>query len=85
MRKSALFLAALLASAGAFAGQSASAESGVQPVAYGYGMKLDVAQLISIEEAPHGRCEPVNTRMTYRDSQGELHVVDYVKQDAFCE
>ena len=85
MRKSALLLASLLASAGAFAAQPASAESGVQPVAYSYGMKLDVAQLVSIQEAPHGRCEPVNTRMTYRDSQGELHVVDYVKQDPSCE
>lgn len=85
MRKFAFFIVALLASAGVMAEQAASAEAAVQPVAYSYGMQLDVAQLISIQEAPHGRCEPVNTRMTYRDSQGELHVVDYVKQDVFCE
>ena len=85
MRKSAFFIVALLASAGVMAEQSAHADSGVQPVRYSYGMELDVAQLVSIQEAPHGRCEPVDTRMTYRDSQGELHVVDYVKQDPLCE
>lgn len=85
MRKSAFFIVALLASAGVMAEQPAHAASGVQPVPYSYGMKLDVAELLSIQETPHGRCEPVDTRMTYRDSQGELHVVDYVKQDPFCE
>ncbi|SDS91688.1 DUF2790 domain-containing protein [Pseudomonas oryzae] len=85
MRKPVFFIVALLASAGVMAEQPAHADSGVQPVPYSYGMQLDVAELVSIKEAPHGRCEPVNSRMTYRDSQGELHVVDYVKQDPLCE
>lgn len=78
MKTQALLLTALLASAGAVFAADA------QPTSYDYDMKLDVAEVISIEEAPHGRCEPIDTKMTYRDSKGATHTVSYVKQDAGC-
>ena len=78
MKTQALLLTALLASAGA------AFAADIQTTPYAYDMKLDVAEVISVEEAPHGRCEPVNTKMTYRDSKGATHTVSYVKQDAGC-
>lgn len=48
-------------------------------------MQLDVEQVIAIHEAPHGRCELVPTEMTYRDSQGQVKSVSYLKQDMYCE
>jgi len=83
MKTKALFLTAMLASASVFAAD-ASAQADAQATAYAYGTQLDVAEVISIEEAPHSSCESVDTKMTYRDSKGQIHTVSYVKQDAGC-
>lgn len=84
MKSKALFLTVMLASTGAFAAD-ASAGNDAQATRYTYGMNLDVAEVIAIDEAPHGRCELVPTEMTYRDSQGQVKTVSYTKQDAHCE
>lgn len=78
MKTKALFLTAMLASASVFAAD-ASAQSD-KAREYAYGMNLDVAEVVAIEEAPHALCEPVNSKMTYRDSKGQTHTVSYVKQ-----
>jgi uncharacterized protein YggE len=83
MKRQALFLSALLAAAGACAVE-AFAQGDGKAREYAYGMQLDVAEVVAIEEAPHGRCEPVDSKMTYRDSRGQLHTVSYVKQDGNC-
>lgn len=84
MKSKALFLTVMLASTGAFAAE-ASAGNDVQATPYTYGMDLDVAEVIAIKEAPHGRCELVPTKMTYRDSRGQVQTVSYTKLDMYCE
>lgn len=84
MKSQALFLTVLLASTGAFAAEASAGNDG-QATAYTYGMNLDVAEVISIQEAPHGRCELVPTEMTYRDSRGQVKSVSYTKLDMYCE
>ena len=84
MKSKALFLTVMLASTGVFAAE-VSAGSDVQATPYTYGMNLDVAEVISIQEAPHRRCELVPTEMTYRDSQGQVKSVSYTKLDMYCE
>ncbi|MCP8466449.1 DUF2790 domain-containing protein [Pseudomonas sp. ZM23] len=73
--KSILFaIPAALMSCAAFADQA--------PV-YRYGMPLDVARVISIEQ-PNERCEVSLATMTYADSQGQVHAVRYLRQTQMC-
>lgn len=50
---------------------------------YHYGMPLDVAKVISIEQ-PNERCEVSHATMTYLDSQGQQHSVKYLRQTLRC-
>ena len=85
MKSQALFLTVMLASTGVFAADASVAADGVQATPYTYGMKLDVAEVLGVTEAPHARCELVPTEMTYRDSQGQVKSVSYTKLDMYCE
>ncbi|KAF1054335.1 MAG: hypothetical protein GAK43_00931 [Stenotrophomonas maltophilia] len=78
MKRSLLGLLAVPALAAALTANAADA-----PVAYHYGMNLDVAKVISIEQ-PNDRCEISTAKMTYRDSQGQLHVLEYLRQTPKC-
>ncbi|MBP9956609.1 DUF2790 domain-containing protein [Geopseudomonas guangdongensis] len=84
MKSTALFLTVMLASAAAFAAD-ASAGRDAQATRYTYGMTLDVAEVLAIDEAPHGRCELVPTEMTYRDSRGQVQSISYLKHDMYCD
>ncbi|MNM70091.1 hypothetical protein D3C81_817110 [compost metagenome] len=53
------------------------------PVVYQYGMKLDIDRVISIEQ-PNERCEVSPAQMTYVDSRGEVHVLEYLRQTPKC-
>ncbi|BAU72135.1 DUF2790 domain-containing protein [Metapseudomonas furukawaii] len=75
---SSALLLALLASGSAFAAKSAEA------VPYQYGMPLDVARVISIDEPNPLTCETVQAKMTYVDAQGERKSVTYLKQSSAC-
>lgn len=58
---------------------SAYAEEPVAPpqaVTYTYGMHLDIAKVIRITSAAD-TCGPTPAEMTYRDSQGDVHVLQY--------
>lgn len=50
---------------------------------YQYGMPLDVAKVISIEQA-NDRCEVAPAKMTYVDSKGQVHVLEYLRQTEMC-
>lgn len=50
---------------------------------YAYGMALDIASIVSISE-PQGVCGVVPAVLTYRDSQGELHTLEYRKWSTGC-
>ena len=50
---------------------------------YQYGMPLDVAKVLRIEQ-PNERCEVSLATMTYLDSQGQVHALRYLRQTARC-
>ncbi|WP_371226875.1 DUF2790 domain-containing protein [Pseudomonas sp. QE6] len=50
---------------------------------YQYGMPLDVAKVLRIEQ-PNERCEVSLATMTYLDSQGQVHTLRYLRQTARC-
>lgn len=43
---------------------------------YSYSQHLDIARVISMSEVPNV-CEVVPARMTYEDSQGQKHILEY--------
>ncbi|MCY1418926.1 hypothetical protein D9M71_344980 [compost metagenome] len=71
-------LLAGLASAGAFAAESA------ETLPYSYGMPLDVARVSSIDEPSPLTCETVQAKMTYVDSSGDVKSVTYLKESSAC-
>ena len=50
---------------------------------YNYGMKLDIAKVISTTEVPNV-CAVVPTQMTYIDHQGQQHTVEYLVMGNGC-
>ncbi|SMQ30368.1 Protein of unknown function [Pseudomonas helmanticensis] len=72
--KNILFLAlSLTASLSAYAQDVVVA---TEAVPYQYGMHLDVAKVIHITEAANV-CGPTPVQMTYQDSQGKTHTLEY--------
>lgn len=73
MKKILFLVLSLTASLSAYAQQST-----VTPdeVSYAYGMQLDIAKVVSVTPAADV-CGPTPVQMTYRDSQGETHILDY--------
>ncbi|WP_350447717.1 DUF2790 domain-containing protein [Pseudomonas solani] len=63
-------------------GAHASESTQVEP--FVYGMHLDVAKVVSIDEPHPLTCELVEAKMTYVDSQGTTHAVSYTKQSDAC-
>ena len=43
---------------------------------YRYGMNLDIARVVAVDAIP-AVCEVVPARMTYDDSDGKRHVLEY--------
>ncbi|MFW5326160.1 DUF2790 domain-containing protein [Pseudomonas aeruginosa] len=50
---------------------------------YKYGMNLDIAKVVSVTPSSSA-CGVVPARMTYEDSQGELHTIEYRVQGFGC-
>ncbi|WP_213941293.1 DUF2790 domain-containing protein [Pseudomonas sp. dw_612] len=50
---------------------------------YSYGMKLDIQKIISISDTAD-KCGPVPTQMTYEDSQGQRHILEYSIMGTGC-
>ena len=66
----------------AVAGETSSVQ---QPVTeqYSYGTKLDIARVISLSTSPDV-CEVVPATMTYEDSQGQRHTLEYQAMGDGC-
>ncbi|HDR2971779.1 DUF2790 domain-containing protein [Pseudomonas aeruginosa] len=64
----------LLMAAGAQDQPASQQENAVEE--YAYGMQLDVARVISSTDTSNA-CGIVPTRMTYEDSNGQKHTVEY--------
>lgn len=54
------------------------------PVEYEYGMKLDIAKVISLTEPDQQICEVVKAQMTYLDSSGQQRELIYRKLASVC-
>ncbi|WP_085601597.1 DUF2790 domain-containing protein [Pseudomonas sp. B10(2017)] len=59
----------------AMAGEAKDAEQ-IPVEQYSYSQHLDIARVISISEVPNV-CEVVPARMTYEDSKGQKHILEY--------
>jgi hypothetical protein len=60
------------------------AKEQTQAPAYEYGMPLDIAQAIRIEEPRSTVCEVGQATMTYVDTQGEIRHVSFLQQTDAC-
>ncbi|MGL6242303.1 DUF2790 domain-containing protein [Pseudomonas sp.] len=83
--KIALFLALSGIGAHAFAdnGQS-TAEASKTPIeSYTYGTSLDIKKIITMTEIAD-ECGPVPAQMTYEDSKGQRHVLQYQVMGTGC-
>lgn len=56
---------------------AANAQDGVKSHSYMYGDHLDIAKVLSINEASFSGCGVVETRMTYLDSLGKIQSLNY--------
>ncbi|MHA6195633.1 DUF2790 domain-containing protein [Pseudomonas wadenswilerensis] len=55
------------------------------PVDYHYGMRLDIARVLDMREpATDYQCKVVVATMTYLDSQGQEHALNYRKLSTEC-
>jgi len=72
MKKFLLLALSFTASAAAFA-QEAPATPDVH---YTHGMHLDIAHVVNVTPAANV-CAPTPVQMTYKDSQGSIHVLEY--------
>jgi hypothetical protein len=81
----ALFLALGGLGAQAFADSGHStAEADKTPVeSYVYGTTLDIKKIIAISDIPN-ECAPVPAQMTYEDSQGQRHILQYQVMGTGC-
>ncbi|MCQ6255140.1 DUF2790 domain-containing protein [Pseudomonas sp. Q11] len=60
------------------------AEEKADVPAYEYGMPLDIARVIRIEEPKSRVCEVVRAKMTYVNTQGVTERVSFLKQSEVC-
>ncbi|HDS1734880.1 DUF2790 domain-containing protein [Pseudomonas sp. BP8] len=60
----------------AMAGEVATHVEQIPVEQYTYSQHLDIARVLSMSEVPN-ICEVVPARMTYEDSQGQKHILEY--------
>jgi len=65
------------------AGLAAQAQADEEAVAYRYGMQLDIAQVVSITPVAD-ICGVVPVEMTYLDSHGAKHILQYSEFGTDC-
>ncbi|VEE16906.1 DUF2790 domain-containing protein [Ectopseudomonas mendocina] len=51
---------------------------------YRYGQNLDITKVISIDVPNSPQCEVVTAQMTYRNSAGDVKVLDYEQLSDAC-
>lgn len=62
----------------------ASAAQAQTTTVYQYGMPLDVARVVQLDEPATEVCDVVKAYMTYVDSAGRQHTVQYLKLAKVC-
>jgi hypothetical protein len=81
---------ALVLALSALGTQAFAEESQAKPQArqaqvetYSYGSTLDIKKVITVSDVPN-ECGPVPAQMTYEDSQGQRHVLQYQVMGSGC-
>ncbi|NWA25076.1 DUF2790 domain-containing protein [Pseudomonas gingeri] len=69
----------------AFAGMAQADTTAAKPVPYQYGMHLDIAKVVSMNEQPSRQCKVVKADMKYIDSAGRPEDMTYSKMSDSCE
>ena len=83
--KLAMFLALGVLGSQAFAGesQSTAADSKLPVETYTYDTKLDIQKVIKVTDIAD-ECGPAPAQMTYEDSQGQRHILQYQVMGTGC-
>ncbi|WP_415756724.1 DUF2790 domain-containing protein [Pseudomonas sp. LT1P18] len=83
--KLAMFLALGVLGTQAFAGESHTtpADSKTPVETYTYDTKLDIQKVIAVTDIPD-QCGPVPAQMTYEDSHGQRHILQYQVMGTGC-
>ncbi|MGF6287750.1 DUF2790 domain-containing protein [Pseudomonas silensiensis] len=83
--KLAMFLALGVLGTQAFAAESHStaADSKTPVETYTYDTKLDIQKVIKVTDIA-GECGPVPAQMTYEDSKGQRHILQYQVMGTGC-
>ena len=81
LAKVAIFMALGSLGAPAFADQAPATATPVEP--YTYSTPLDIHKVIAVTDIPND-CGPVPAQMTYEDSSGQRHVLQYQVMGAGC-
>lgn len=83
--KIAMFVALAGIAAQAFSDETPvdKATSQIPVESYHYGMKLDIQKIIQVSEIAN-ECAPVPAQMTYEDSQGKRHILQYQVMGTGC-
>jgi hypothetical protein len=68
----------------ALSGSPLFAQEQADPPDYEYGMPLDIAQVVRIDEPRSRVCEVVRAKMTYVNTQGETQHISYLKLAEAC-
>lgn len=68
----------------AFTCLAANAQAPAGGTPYQYGMKLDIAQVLDLKEPDQSTCKVVHAQMTYKDSAGQVHQLNYLKLAQVC-
>lgn len=61
----------------------AAAASQIPVERYQYGMQLDIQKVITVSQIAN-ECAPVPAQMTYEDSQGKRHILQYQVMGTGC-
>lgn len=78
LQKTALFFALFGAGMPLFAAESPSTAASAAPIEnYTYATKLDIQKVVGTSEIPD-QCGAVPVRMTYEDSHGQQHTLQYL-------
>lgn len=65
--------------------QADSQQTNIKPVPYQYGMPMNIAKVISMNEAQPNDCKVINADIKFVDKAGKVEDVSYRKMSEACD
>lgn len=65
--------------------QADSQQTNIKPVPYQYGMPMNIAKVISMNEAQTNDCKVINADIKFVDKAGKVEDVSYRKMSEACD